>query len=161
MVNHDPNGALALSHIVTVQTLTSSLTAATNAVTVDTRGFSYCTICAVLGANDYADADETMTFQLMEGAASNASDAADVTGITFGPCADTAYEGKTLALFSVKCGGARARYLSVDIDIAGTTPSFVVGLFAILSNPKESQVATALWTAQAIDPALPGEDIPI
>lgn len=161
MARGDPNGLLAVAHLVTPQTLTASLTAATNAVTIDTAGFEYCTICAVLGANDYTTGDETLTFQLMEGAAADASDAADVTGITFGPCADTAYEGKTLALFSVKLGGARARYLSVDLDIAGTTPSFVVGVFAILSGPIQSNLATVKWTAQAIDPALPGEDIPI
>lgn len=161
MVNRTPSGVFFVKHLLTPQTLTASLTAATNAVTIDTAGYSHCTICAILGANDYADADETMTFQLMEGSASDASDAADVTGSTYGPVADSDFENITIPILSVPLGGSRLRYLSVDIDIAGTTPSFVVGLFAILSGPKQTNIATASWTAVATAPGVAVEEVPL
>jgi len=160
MVNRTPSGAFVVKPLVAPVVLTSSLTAATNAITVDTAGYSHCTICAALGANDYADVDETMTFQLMEGTSATAVACTDVSGATYGPCADTAFESKTIPIFSVPLGGARARYLSVDIDIAGTSPSFAVSLFAILSGPKQSNLATATWTAVATTPGVAVEEVP-
>lgn len=108
---------------------------------IDTLGFSYCRIFAVLGATDIA----MTALKVQESDDSGMSGAADVTGLVYGTSTDIA--GSTSALpsatddnkcfvFEIELKG-RKRYLDLVATCGDGTAGTYVTAFALLSRASD------------------------
>lgn len=106
---------------------------------VDTKGWRYATFYALLGA--VSGTTPTLVINIREGAASNLSDAAAITGATTGTL--NASNANTMAMIGqVDLTQSRLRYMGVTNTIGGTTPSFLLGIVCVLSHPLDTALAT-------------------
>jgi len=129
------------------QVMISPLSTATNATStgiVDTLGYEYCTIEAILDSAG-AVSSNPATLKLSESTVTNYSSATDIavftgddttSGFTI-PNADT--DNGQIVRFNVDCR-TRERYLHITITPAGAAQ--IVGAVARLGRPKVASVAT-------------------
>ena len=146
------------SHVVvrkTIKSRTFNAAATTNGAVIDTRGFDAALVILHVGTLERDSADETLAAKVQEGAASNLSDAADISGAAFTTIAAQtidATEGYTLTMSINLKNGARKRYIRGVITIAGTiggattVAEMTVVLFAPHSKPTQQVVNTTVTT---------------
>lgn len=129
--------------------------AAYTTAAVDTKGYKFCQIVALLGATDIAVAG----MKVQESDDSGMSGAADVTGLVVGT--STNVDGSTSALpsatddnkfmvFEVDCRG-RKRYLDLVVTAGDGTAGTFLTAFAILHN---GEVAPVTATERGCDEIL-------
>ena len=104
---------------------------------VDTFGFDNLQVVISAGVIDTGDGDETYSVKLQEGAASDGSDMADITGTSLDITAS--HQLKTIGVMGLGTG-VRKRYQRVVLTIGGTTPSILVGALFNLGRGAENPV---------------------
>lgn len=96
------------------------LTSSTNGTVVDTKGYDNAELVVTVGDLDLASGNETYAVKVQEGAVSDGSDAADISGATVSMVADNTT--KTIRISSLGTG-TRKRYMRAVLTVGGTTPS--------------------------------------
>ena len=103
---------------------------------IDTFGFRYCTIIAILGATDFA-----LTALKVQESDTSGSGMADVTGLVYGAAGATALPVDTddnkIFVFYIDLKG-RKRYLDVVATIGSGATGGFIAILAQLSRAEES-----------------------
>ena len=95
-------------------------TANANGSVVDTMGYDNLEVVVTAGDIDTTSGNETYSVSVQEGAASDGSDAADITGASVSITADN--QLKTIRVNGLGTG-SRKRYMRAVLTVGGTTPS--------------------------------------
>jgi hypothetical protein len=118
-------------------------TANANGGVIDTMGYDNLEVVVSAGDIDLADTDEAYVVKLQEGAASNGSDAADISGASVAITADN--QLKTIRVNGLGTG-SRKRYMRAVLTVGGTTPSIPCAVLFNLgrahSNPANTPDAS-------------------
>lgn len=114
---------------------------------IDSLGFNRALVVCHFGATDIAMA----ALKLQAGAASNGSDAADVTGLTHADALPSATDDNKLFAFDVDLTGLE-RYLKLVATAGDGTAGTYMSAFVILYNPNIVPVTTLArgFTALAV-----------
>lgn len=114
-------------------------TSNTDGSVVDTMGFDNLEVVISAGDIDLADGNETYAVKVQEGAASNLSDAADITGASVTVTADN--QLKTIRIIGLGTGN-RKRYMRAVLTVGGTTPSIPLASIFNLGRSHSSPANT-------------------
>lgn len=97
-------------------------TANANGTVVDTMGYNSGKLVINSGVLDASSSDETYSFKVQEGTASDGSDMADVSGLSVS--FDRTADGSKVKNIRIEgLGTSRKRYLRAVLTVGGTTPS--------------------------------------